>query len=132
MLRLTDKVKADCVLYDEQLDTGMGAVPTVFVSLAEYRAAAFLVAAGSVGEQDAVVYTILQALDANGGSAKAIGDPVTVGLSGDPIEFAVDVTADELDVDGGFAFVGLLLDAPNTINGTVFVARGEARYAPPA
>jgi hypothetical protein len=132
MLLLTDRVKSDLVLFGEALDTGAAAVPTAFVSLAEYRGCCFAVAAGPVAAQSGLEVTILQSSDDAGRDAKPVGDPLPVTASGESILFVAEVLAEQLDVNNGFAYVGLLLDGPDTITATVVALRFDARYMPPS
>jgi len=125
-----EEVEADLVLYDTALDTGAGAVPTdPFVSLSDWRKCGFVIAAG--GAPAPFTAQVLEATDAAGSGAQALGDPVTVTVpGGGTVLGEVEVRADELSE--GFSFVGLLLDGPNTISASVVALRHAGRYLPPA
>ncbi|WP_131193714.1 hypothetical protein [Lichenihabitans psoromatis] len=80
-------------------------------------AQALLVAvnAGPVAPTKTVTLQMMQAVDANGTSAKALGAPVTVTAptGGSAIAFTADAQITDLDDNNGFAFVAALLSSNN-------------------
>ena len=63
-----------------------------------------------------------------GGDAKAIGTGKTITAVANSIE-TVDVTAPELDVDGGFAWLKITSNIGPQVLGCVFIAAYRFRYA---
>lgn len=74
--------------------------------------------------------TPLQATSAAGDGAKAIGS-TTAAATGDAATAVVAITADEMDTDGGFRYVGVRVNSNGTDTHRILAVciRGECKYA---
>jgi len=87
-----------------------GALTTAWVSAANFQKFVALIQTGVLGASATVDAKFQQALDSSGTSAKNItGKALTqiVKATGDNVEAAINLDAQDLDVEGGFGFIQL-------------------------
>ena len=109
--------------------------PALYRSLGNHQRAVLIVHVGTIAAAGTVDVALLQATDAAGTGAKAIaGKNITQltqagGDSGSSV--AIELRTEELDVDGGFSFVGgTLTVAGNTAEVGLFALLGCSNYVP--
>jgi len=109
--------------------------PALYRSLGNHQRAVLIVNVGTIAAGGTVDIALTQATDAAGTGAKAIaGKAITQltqagGDSGSTI--AIELRTEELDVDGGFSFVGgAVTVAGNTAEVGLFALLGCSNYVP--
>lgn len=112
-----------------------GANTTVWVSAANFSNFVAIIQTGVLGTAATVAAKIQQATDSSGTLAKDItGKAITnlVKASNDNDQVMINFRADDLDVPGGFSYVGMVVTvgAAASIVGGVLLGFGP-RYAPP-
>ena len=111
------------------------AYTTAYVSLANHQRVIYILLTGTMVATSTVDLQIWQATDAAGTGAKIIaGKAITqltaVGGDGDDA-VCIEVRTEELDVDGGFAFVaGILTVGVANCAATLLPLYGCSNYAP--
>lgn len=112
----------------------VGAATSAWVSIAEFQQLLALVQTGTLGAAATVDAKLQQATDAAGTGAKDIaGKAITqiVKATGDNVFAAINLNAEELDVEGGFGYVQLSVTVGTAASETAAQVFGFVpRYAP--
>lgn len=114
---------------------GAGAATTGWVSAAQFQKFLAIIQAGTFGSSATIDAKIQQATSAAGAGAKDItGKAVTqlLAAGGNNVQCEINLDAQELDVNGGFAFIQLSVTVGTAASGTSAVLLGLGGRLGPA
>lgn len=106
---------------------GAGAEVTPWIAAAQFQKFLVLIQSGTFGANGTLDANIQQAQDAAGTGAKAItGKAITQMLAagGNNLQAAINLDAQELDVNNGYAYIQLSLTAGTAASGSAAVLLG--------
>lgn len=111
-----------------------GALTTAWVNAANFQKFVALVQTGVLGASATVDAKFQQALDSSGTGAKNITGKALaqiVKATGDNVEAAINLDAQDLDVEGGFGFIQVSVTVGTAASQTAAVLLGvNPRFAP--
>ena len=111
---------------------------TAWMSMANHQRAVFLISVGDMGQGATLDFAVQQATSVAGAGAKALTPAKAItqltAAAGDGDDLiAVELRTEELDVDGGFAYIrGVLTIAGAAVDVAVIPLRHVPNYAPVA
>lgn len=111
--------------------TGSGTLNADFVSMAKSHHAAIVIIAGTLAAD--VVLTLRESIipgAAPGGDKEIAGKTVTLGVAESDSEAVLEVSAEELDVAGGFKNISLRSVAAGAAEIMAVIIRWPTRYSP--
>ncbi|MEM1345184.1 MAG: hypothetical protein AAGI34_11470 [Pseudomonadota bacterium] len=116
--------------------TPAGSVNTGWLSLVGFHAAMALIMTGTLGAGATVDARLQQATSASGADAKDIADKAItqiVKAGGDDKQAIIDLRDTDLDIEGGFAFIRLVVTVGGATSDVGALVLGfDPREAPPA
>ncbi len=129
--KLTEALQIDCLIAPQ--DVGTADVTGTYVDVSGCKRFVLAAKAGAVTAAKILTVTPMQAKDAAGTDAKALGDAVAVAGAGGnaPADVEIEKLSADLDHANGFTHVTCKLGIDeNAKLGAAYLIRGERRYAP--
>lgn len=128
---LIEETDFDCAIAPQ--DVGTADVTSSYVSMVNHGRAVILAKAGAVTAGKILTATPMQAKDAAGTAAKALGSAVTAAGAGGnaPADIEIEIRQDELDHANGFTHIAIKLGIDEDAKlGAAYIVRGRKRFAP--
>ncbi len=130
MHKLSENLKTDVAMVAATLNNGVN-VP-LWVSMANYDALLMLIQSAAIAGGGAVTAQLRQAKTAAGGTPKDItGKTAAFTDAEDDTVKTIDLRSEEMDVNNGYVYVGVLLTETGSQNAAMSATsiRGQAAYA---
>jgi hypothetical protein len=130
--KLTEALQIDCLIAPQDVGTA-DVTGATYIDVTGCKRFVIAAKAGAVTAAKILTVTPMQAKDAAGTDAKALGDAVAVAGAGGnaPADVEIEKLSADLDAAGGFTHVSVKLGIDeNAKLGAAYLIRGERRYAP--